>query len=62
MLKETSVGLMKDRVEGVGEVFRAYIMYSIIGIYFEKDGVKLSLFSYNIILDVEILENLPKTY
>lgn len=55
---------MKDRVdwEGVGEVFRAYIMYSIIGIYFEKDGVKLSLFSYNIILDVEILENLPKTY
>lgn len=55
---------MKDRVdrEGFGEVFRAYLMYSIIGIYFEKDGVKLSLFADNIILDVENLENLPKTY
>lgn len=46
---------MKGRVDrdGVREVFRAYIMNSIIGIYFEKDRVKLSLFSDNIILYVE---------
>lgn len=46
---------MKGRVDrdGVREVFRAYNIYSIIGIYFEKDRVKLSLFSDNIILYVE---------